>query len=271
MILNSRVPNKLIPRADFKPEQFRKVIMSHGMDLSWQQSAECPCSNPSADYGFNIASQSTAYSEQARNDCEACYGRGYIWHSKQQIRAVVTGLRKDDQRFSDIGGTEFSKGQIGITLLPEHLPALGDRFTVLSSAIVYRETLTRSNTLIDAPKYPIIKRSHDLIGGVIEFGLRHLVVSDINGVVDLNAQPLKGTDYQVSATGQIEWLDAQTAPAQGQRFSIEYYANPTYIVTSHPHVVRDTQIQFKAPAPYHAELPIYAEATLEFYGTPEGA
>ena len=271
MILNSRVPNKLIPRADFKPEQFRKVIMSHGMDLSWQQAAECPCSNPSGDYGFSLSGQSNTFSEQNRSDCPACFGKGYIWHSKQDIRAVVTGLRKEDQRFSDVGGTEYSKGQIGITLLPEHLPALGDRFTVLSSAIVYRETLIRSNTLTDKPRYPIIKRSHDLNGGVLEFGLRYLVVADANGIIDLNSQPVKDVDYQVDVNGSVEWLNAQTAPQQDQRFSIEYYANPTYLVTSHPHVVRDTQIQFKAPAPYHSELPVYAEATLEFYGTPEGA
>jgi len=271
MILNSRVPNKLIPRADFKPEQFRKVIMSHGMDLQWQQSAECPCSNPSGTYGFNVSSAASAHSEQNRNDCPACFGRGYVWHSSQQIRAVVTGIRKEEQRFSDVGGTEYGNGQIGITLLPEHLPALGDRFTVLSSAIVYRETIVRGPTLIDALRYPIVRRSHDLASGVLEFGIRYLILADSNGIVDVSSQPVKGTDYQLSAGGGVQWLNMATAPNEGTRYSVEYYANPSYIITNHPHAVRDTQIQFKAPTPYHAELPVYAEARLEFFGTPEGA
>lgn len=271
MILNSRVPTKLIPRADFKPEQFRKVIHSHGMDVQWEQAAECPCSNPAGTYGFSVSQNISGHSEQNRNDCPACHGKGYLYHSKQTIRAVVTGIRKEDERHSAQGATEYSKGQIGITLLPEHLPSMGDRFTILSSAIVFRETIERGSTTTDKLRYKAKSRSHDLATGNLDFGVRYLIYADSNGVVDPNNTLLEGSAFQIDADGQIEWIDPAQTPAQGQRYSVEYYASPAYIVNSHPHVIRDTQIKLKSPAPYHAELPVYAEAQLEFYGIPEGS
>ena len=266
MILGSRIPPKLNPRADFKPEQFRKVIISHGMSCTWEQAAECPCSQTSASHGFSLTGSSGS-AEQARVDCPVCHGKGYLYHSSQTIKAVVTGARKEEQRFGPLGATEYGKGNIGLTLLPEHLPMMGDRFTITDSAIVYRETLTRGAGATDTPRYKIATRAHDLAGGAVSFGVRHLIPADAQGVVDANGALTEGVDFTV-VNGSIQWINA---PAQGLRFSLTYYAHPVYIVMNHPHAIRDTYINRKAPAPYHQELPVYAEAQLEFYGAPEGS
>jgi hypothetical protein len=165
-----------------------------------------------------------------------------------------------------VGGLELSRGQIGVTLLPEHLPALGDKLTLLDSALVFRETVTRGAGLIDALKYPVFEREHDLSGGVSALGVRYCIVSDAQGVVDPASTKAQGVDFNLSAGGGIEWEPA-SAPAQGIEYSVSYYAHPVYVVLDHPHVIRDTQRAFKAPAPYHAELPVYAEAQLEFFGS----
>ena len=266
MILGSRIPPKLNPRADFKPEQFRKVIISHGMDIRWEQAAECPCSQTTGAHGFSLTGAS-GDAEQARVDCPACHGKGYLYHSAQTIRAVVTGARKEEQRHGPAGATEYGRGQIGITLLPEHLPTYGDRLTIMDSAMIYRETLKRGSGATDTPRYPISPRSHDLEGGQVSFGVRHLIPANAQGIVDPAGALEEGSDFTVDGEGAIEWINP---PNEGDRFSVTYYAHPTYIITNHPHAVRDTYVNVKAPAPYHAELPVYAEAQLEFYGTPEG-
>ena len=263
MILNSRAPVKLTPRADFKPEQFRKTIFSHGLNVKWEQASECPCSQDSSDYGFQtstLASSSGALNTH-RSDCPACKGRGYLYHSSQTIKAVVTGARKQDERFSQVGGSEYSDGSIGVTLLPEHLPALGDKFTLLQSAIVFRETIVKQAG-DTSTRYPIVSRDHDLAGGGVSFGVRYLIPANDQNIVDPNANLVEGTDFNI-VNGAISWINAID---DGLRFSVEYYANPVYVVTNHPHVIRDSMRAFKAPAPYHIELPVYAEAKLEFYG-----
>jgi len=144
----------------------------------------------------------------------------------------------------------------------------GDRFSILDSAIVYRETLIRGSGPTDTPRYPIATRSHDLASGNLEFGVRYLIVADDTGEVNPADTLTEGADFDVTEAGAINWINP---PAEGRRFSVTYYAHPVYIITNHPHAIRDTYINAKAPAPYHAELPIYAEAQLEFYGSPEGS
>ena len=62
--------------------------------------------------------------------------------------------------------------------------------------------------------------------------------------------------------------DARDRVAERLRRSYGYYALSAGISVT---AIRDTYINRKAPAPYHQELPVYAEAQLEFYGAPEGS
>jgi hypothetical protein len=267
MILQGRQPQKLAPRPDFRPEEFRKRIYSHGLPVKWEQSAECPCSQEAGDYGFTIAGGGSSNKlTQNRPDCPACKGRGYIYHSAQELRAVVTHAKVNDERFGPLGAAEYGRGLIGLTLLPEHLPALGDRFTLLASSIVFREVITTTGAAFERLRYPIASRSHDLAGGAVSFGVRFMIQSDGGGVVDPTATLEEGSAFQVEAGGRIEWIDLTQKPVAGVRLSVEYYAHPVYTVLDHPHSTRDTRIQFKAPSEYHQSLPVYAEAGLEFLG-----
>jgi len=263
MLLEGRKPVKLIPRADFRPEEFRKRIFSHGLPVQWEQASECPCSQETGDYGFTFNHATTNQAlQQSRPDCPACLGRGYIYHSKQTIRAVVTHAKADPERFSNLGAGEYTKGLVGLTLLPEHLPAFGDRFTLINSFMVFRETFTASGTAEDKLNYPIETRSHDLNGGPVSFGVRYMVQADLNGLVDPTATLNEGVDFSIS-NGAIGWINQ---PIAGTRISVEYYTHPRYTVLDIPHSTRDSRLKFKSPTEEHLELPVYCEAGLEVLG-----
>ena len=268
MILQARQPLKLVPRADFLPEEFRKRIFSHGLPLVWEQTAECPCTRKTTDYGFSISGVAPAPSSltQHQSDCLACKGRGYVYHSSQEIRAIVTSAKMDVERFSELGGSEYGKGMVSITLLPEHLPAFGDRFTLKASHMVFRETILKSQNATDKPRYPIIQRAHDLAGGSTSFGVRYLLYADLNGVVDPGNLLYEGSDFQINNLGEIEWINPNTTPPVGTRLSLEYYSNPRYVVLDHPHSIRDTRIKVKSPTEFHQNLPVQCTAGLEYLG-----
>lgn len=265
MILNSRAPLKLIPRADFNPEQFRKVIFSQGLRVRWQQSARCPCSE--TDSGFSTSLTSTGGASRPRTDCMACEGRGYFYHSAQEIRAVVTGARKADERFSQLGGSEYADAEAGFSLLPEHLPALGDRLTLLDSELIYREVITRGPTLTDALKYPAISRAHDLESGVILRAVRYARAASLEGEVGAVYQ--EGEHFTTNGE-ELTWTDLNSAPPEGARVSLSYYTHPAFIITDTPRAVRDGWRGFKAPEPYPISLPIHARGALEQLGPARG-
>ena len=221
MILEGRQPLKLAPRADFRPEEFRKRIYSHGLPVRWEQSAECPCSQETGDYGFTVAGGGGSNPlRQNRPDCPACKGRGYIYHSPQELRAIITHAKINDERFGPLGASEYGRGLVGLTLLPEHLPALGDRFTLLASSIVFREVITTSGGAVERLRYPIASRSHDLAAGVVSFGVRYMIQSNVNGIVDPAATLEEGNAFRVDNQGRIEWIDPAQKPAAGVRLSI---------------------------------------------------
>lgn len=267
MLLPSRQPPKLNPRADFKPEEFRKLIFSQGLRVRWELSSACPCSAPASASGFSATlSASSAAPTRNRPDCPACNGRGYLYHSAQEIRALITGARRTDERFSQVGGSEYADGLIGLSLLPEHLPAMGDRFTLLDAELLHREVITRGATDTDALTYPVAQRTHDLAGGAVTFGVRYARSANTAGEVSGGRAYAEGADFDAS-TGALVWT-APDAPPEGARVAVEYYTAPAYIVQGQPHAIRDAYRAFKAPAPYHISLPIYAEARLEQYGAP---
>ena len=262
MILDARAPVKLIPRPDFRPEEFRKRIFSHGLPVRWEQSSECPCSSSSGDFGFQLDASLQTQEAMSSNrvDCPVCKGRGYLYHSAQTIRAVITHTKTDDERFGPLS-VEYGRGLVGITTLPDHLPSLGDRFTLLASLIVMRETFIYEGELVSSLRYPVAIKTHDLSAGPSHFGVRYMIHSDVEGVVSPQNTLSEGVDFTITAAGLIEWINA---PAQGVRVAAEYYAHPSYIILNHPHSIRDTRINFKAAEEYHAPLPVYSEGGLEF-------
>lgn len=144
MLLPVDTPAKLIPRVDFRPEEFKNLLFSHGLRLKWEQAATCPCRVKITANESTASYLKTGFTGETRVACPACNGEGIIYHSAQEIRAIVTNARTNPERFKIYG--EHADGAVGLTLLPEHLPGFLDRFTLLDAVIVYTETRERKKT-----------------------------------------------------------------------------------------------------------------------------
>jgi len=262
---------------DFDPERFRKIIFSHGMRVTWEQASECPCIRSKDELlakGDGLVSELTAagiaaLTAEPRPECPVCAGKGYLYHSAQEIRATATGAQSNPQAFTAYG--EYARGMLSFSLLPEHLPSYQDRFTLLDSVLVYRETQTRTAAVLEPLRYPVVSRDLDLEGGVTSVDVLYLIRTDPDGLPPFDGSGVmtKGVDFAVGAGGEIDWTlgDAgQTAPVEGAHYSVAYYAHPRYVVIDHPHVYRDTWIGKKVVDPYFQSLTVNAMGQLDFLG-----
>ena len=265
--LNSRVPNKVRPRVDFDMEQYRKLVFAKGVDLEWEQCAECPCSRSASDFSLSVIHSTNQVTGEARPDCPLCDGVGYFWHTPQEIRAIVTAGSSTTDAFAQYG--EYARGMMSVSTLPEHLPAYGDRFTVKNSVRVYRETRVRTSDAVESLRYPIQARTLDLATGETVVRVLRLQYADANGLSALNNTLTEGVDFEVTAGGAIDFtlgVALGTAPAEGIRYSVAYFARPRYYVADHPHTHRDSVRKFKSTAESPLALPVQVRCTLEFMG-----
>lgn len=267
MPLTSRQPTKLRPRLDFNMESFRKLIFTKGIDLTWEQCAECPCSRAASDFSLTLIQSTTQTTGEARPDCSLCDGRGYFWHSSQEIRAIVTSAESSTSAFAAYG--EYSRGMVSVSTLPEHLPAYGDRFTVSASVSVYRETRTRGNSAIESMRYPIQPRTLDLAGGESVRRVLRLQYADAQGLSAEGNVLAEGVDFEITQEGAIDFtlgVAGGTAPAEGVRYSVAYFAQPRYYVADHPHTHRDSTLLHKSAQESPLLLPVQVRCSREFMG-----
>ena len=245
-----------------------------GLALTWEQAAECPCARRTPAVITSITStvldrtQGRSTTDEPQPDCPVCDGRGYFHHSPQQIKGIVTSAESKPERFSMWG--EHAVGMISVSLLPEHLPSYLDRFTLGTSVQLFRETRTRTSAVVENLRYPIVSRSLQLVGGATEVGATHAHKANADGTASANGGLTPGQDFVVTAEGAIDWslgVASGTAPALGTRYSISYYAHPSYLVINHPHVARDTVVKHKKPQPGEVALPVNALCRLEFWGS----
>jgi hypothetical protein len=268
--LPSRQPTKVRPRVDFDMTEYRKLVFSKGVDLTWEQCAECPCSQPSSAYDVGLIETTSGVTGEARADCELCDGKGYFWHSAQPIRAIVTGGSSNTEQFTMYG--EYARGMVSVSLLPEHLPAYGDRYTFVASVMVYRETRTRS-ALVEALRYPIQPRQLDLATGERTLGVLRLQRAGVDGLSTESDVLVEGVDFDVTAEGLLDFTKGDalgTAPLVGARYAVSYYARPRYYVADRPHTHRDSTFIRKSPDEAPLLLPVQAHCSLEFMGYDHG-
>lgn len=282
MELPSRQPQKLRPRIDFRPEDFRKLMFQRGMRVKWEQANECPCVRRTFDlvqgeidsqlgHDLLLTSHTTHTTAEPDLDCPMCLGKGYILHSGQNIRALVTRGSESPQPYRPYG--EVATGGAFFTLLPEHLPAMYDRFTLLDSVIVFRETLIRKSGVLQSTRYPIVTRNLDLATGLTAVSVLHLQAATLTGATTDSQTLTQGQDFTVTDDGKIDFTlgDANgKAPVENARYSVAYYGNPRYVITDHPHAFRDSFTAVKAPEPAFTPMPVQASGKLDFMGDRNG-
>ena len=267
LIIPARQPPKLDPRVDFDPEEARKLIHTHGMRISWEMAAACPCVRVHTIGGY------TGQTQEARHDCEVCGGSGIAYHSNQGILGIVAQTHLIPDRHKVWG--EIAKWMTTITVLHEHVPSFLDRYSLLDNVLIYREVKERTAQTVEALTYPVYQRTLELGAGPgltgcteIERGVLHMLRADAAGLVD--PTPLvEGTDFEVTAAGAIDWTLGDglgNSPAQGERYAAQYYCHPRFVVWTLPYAFRDTWVKTKTPGAQFQHMIVTVDCLGEFFG-----
>ena len=271
-LLPATTPNKARPRVDFSMVEFKKLMYTKGVDLTWEQCAECPCSQRADAFPLGSLIESTNVTTgEARQDCTLCKGRGYFWHSAQDIRAILTGASADTNKYALYG--QYARGMVSLTLLPEHLPAYGDRYTVRESVQVYREDKVRVAGALQELRYPVTPRLLDLATGSVELGVLRIQRASASGLSTEADALEEGVDFVVTEAGLVDFTlgDARgTAPEVGARFTASYYSQPRYYAVDSPHTHRDSTLLRKSATERPLLLPVQVHCSLEFMGFAHG-
>jgi hypothetical protein len=264
--LTALQPDKLGPRSDFSVDELRGQIFKYGHRLTWEMANYCPCGRQlsTADGSFTIDTREKAV------DCNTCGGAGVIYHSSQEIKAIVGDASRDPKRWALFG--EHAAGGIQVTMLPEHLPGFLDRFTMLDIVMVYRERRKRKAT-VESARYPIVTRTLTLgsvgdpaVEAVSTIGVLHCRRAGATGEI-VAGDLVQDTDFVVDANGKIDWTlgdAAGTAPSVGHYYTIQYYMRPRYVVRTFPYQYRDTFMKTKAPSVTFTNMPTKCMAWLDF-------
>ena len=240
--------DKTKTRVDFRTNEFTKLLLQRGLNLSWSQAAECPCHTKSTNYGLDLQNVTdiNATPDEYNTACPICKGNGLILHSPQNIRGIITSAK------GDIEITKHGQAQIEtveISLRPEHLPSFGDQFKLVDSVIIWRESQVKTNTNTQALSRKIVSRTLDLATGEKTVGVVYLHIADANGLAVVGGELIEGIHFGIT-NGDIDWTKGTTPtpPATGRRFSIAYYTHPIYQVIEHPHTIRDTILMNRSTA-----------------------
>ncbi len=212
-------------RVDFRVGSFDEMIEKHGYFFTHYHAIQCPC----------LDSQ-TGHPDP---NCLYC-DRGWQYYGAEEIQGIMTSITTEKQ-FMDTGGMLI--GTMNLTVKAEVELGYHDRIVNNKSVIAYSELLTRGSGTQDTARFAML----DILRVVGPGGVVYAPV----------------TDYVIS-NGKIQWVTGGTSPVAGAYFSVAYRMHPSWGVLSHIHIVRDTHIKFRKPAPEHYRLPIQAVCKLEY-------
>lgn len=228
--------------------------------MRWDQGVPCPCRSQLS-VGYTLAQSQSVDTYESNATCAGCNGTGVLFVDSQEILGVLSQFGEAN-KFAQAFG-RLRPGECHLTLLPEHIPDMDDRFTMLDRTITMSETLRRDGDT-SRLRFPIATKVVELgneydptILEKKELRVLGLWVADTDGTYTPRPSLVEGVDFEV-VDGAIDWTlgDAlETAPAEGTPFSVRYYANPVYKVTELARVCRDTQI-FVSGEEQHGSGPV---------------
>jgi len=253
-------PGKIGPRTQMTAAEFAKLVETHGYSVLWEHGSRCACSN-------------NPETGQPHINCPVCRGRGWEYHTAQEVRTIVDGISQRADGW--IAWGDYAPGKAQFTVRPEHRPGRWHRYTLLDCTTAHSEVIERAAIgSVDRPSFPIASRPMRLLmpthgGGTV---LRNLSLTvtycRLRGADGLPG-PVRvvGEDFDVTPGGDIDWSRGQsrsTAPVGGQGYAIEYETHPRFIVRDFPYVIRAGQVQFKAPEAAHEEMAVTVMADIDF-------
>lgn len=267
-ILNPKSQRLDKVRVDFFNTEFKRLIAQKGLRIDWEQRQPCPCFVSTQDYSFDLNGINDEFGQVEVNpDCPVCSGGGLVKHSQQEIKAIVTGINSDYDT-NDFGTVLLP--EIKVTLLPEHLPSFGDRFTLKDSAMTRQEVLDTNDRVVSGAtqrhvlSYPAATRTLELASGNVEKTILSVYYTDANGVtVGELAEEVGGVkQWLYNAQSNSLQIQQLNTPPLGAKISVTYYAHPTFTVFGQPYAIRDTFLRIKN-VETATSMPVQAYAKLE--------
>lgn len=257
-------PIKNQPRVDIDLVELRKTVFQRGQRVQWQQVVRCACNAQLSTTGTGAL---TGFTGEPDAPCPACSGRGYLYHSSQEITVQVTGAAEVPKVYELYG--QQASGMVRITCMAENMPNLFDRFTLLDALDIYTERRKRTAQVQEQPRYPIVVQTitHGTVGGDAKVpattakGVIHCTYTDLNGDVVGGAIPtvlVEGTHFTVTAGGKIDWtlgIALGVVPAVGAFYALSYFHRPVYVAREFPYVNRETYNVQKTASPTLRMLP----------------
>lgn len=232
-------PKYIEPEAiDFDVDEFRRALFQKGRELTWDWAMSCPCQMSIGSTGRNTLVS------QNRIDCPGCKGSGLIYSNRQTTIGMLTDAMFD-QKFFNLYA-RYVEGSVFITLLPEHVPCVNDRFTLTRGIVVYEETGFRHSATVEMPRFPIVKRLMYLGSEGdqteperTEIGVLYCRAAGLNGVL-LPTEYTENEHFTITDEGRLDWsIAGASAPPVGAQLSIRYYGRPAFVVKGFPFVQRD--------------------------------
>lgn len=229
-------------RADFDANEFTRIIRQHGKFAVWRKCLICPCLDEN---------------KQPRLNCAVCNSSGFVYADPIQIQAHMASFDKDTKLYEKFGIWE--QGAVSVTVEPKYRFGYRDSIELLDSLMVYTEVIVKGNRRgarsklpdgVDSARFRIVNAN------------RVVVIDNDNANVSILEH---GIHFEITSEGWIKWTRAgDNKVADGSHVSIHYDFRPVYLVTSHPHVIRDDLSMDKTSTPTVKALPLQARAQLAF-------
>jgi len=227
-------------RIDFREEAFTQAIRQKGYFLTWRKAIICPCMNTET--------------EQPDMNCDVCDGSGFFYIDPQELQAIMTNFSKTTDVYRKAG--YWQGGDTVVTIEPQYRIGYRDSFEMKDSIAVFAEWVTKGNRRGIRSKLPI---------GVDSARYRIVHINALYYMpVDTPLRLEEDFHFKIQKDGWIEWTSEGNKIVDGTALSLHYDFHPVYIVTSHPHTLRDTVSKLKRKNQSVVHLPLQGAVMLDF-------
>ena len=202
--------------ASLNPYNFEELIQAQGYNIVWEQAIVCEC----------------IIDGQPDMHCPLCQGKGWRYLPGRVIKGLtqsfsgkpelnIQGLREP--------GTAYLTPQLGVIM------GFNDRVFFPDIHCKYSQVLTM---------------------GINETSSTYREIHDVNFVLRDQSVFQEGIDFEITTDKcHLKWIDEATKPKKGDKVSILYTTNPSYLVMDMTHELRSTNQHKDTIVPFSVELP----------------